>query len=214
MVGCRSVQVGLARWACSPSRSCSGPWVVRQSMGVVSVGLPPWRREALQPQPSWVVPVALLLVAAVLIGVTYHLDQAVHGGSGRFRCECKSKARTEHGRLLSSLAAGHSSPCSGSRSPSRATPLLAGRVVLAHGAAGNRCGGKLRAGTCPRRPLRRGTAAGRTWRGRALGRHRPAGQWLVRPGSGRCCSGTRRSASPCRLAGGPFRAEIGPAAVG
>jgi cytochrome c-type biogenesis protein CcmH/NrfF len=32
--------------------------------------------------PLWVVPVALLLVAVVLIGVTYYLDQAVHGGSG------------------------------------------------------------------------------------------------------------------------------------
>ena len=57
--------------------------------------------------PLWVVPVALLLVAAVPIGVIYHLDQAVHGGSGTLRCECKSKARTEYGWLLGALAAGH-----------------------------------------------------------------------------------------------------------
>lgn len=85
MVGCRSVQVGLVKWACSPSRSCSGPRVVRQSVGVVSFGLPPCHLGAGKPcshTPLWVVPVALLLVAAVLIGVTYHLDQAVHGGSG------------------------------------------------------------------------------------------------------------------------------------
>ncbi len=38
MVGCRSVQVGLVKWACSPSRSCSGPRVIRQSVGLVSFG--------------------------------------------------------------------------------------------------------------------------------------------------------------------------------
>ncbi len=158
MVGCRSVQVGPIKWACSPSRSCSGPWVVRQSVGVVSFGLPPWPGS---------------LVATPLFG------------SSRSPCSwwqrCRSASSTtstkrstaDPGRSVVSASPkrGRSTGgCSARLLPdthhrargrdfsSRATPLLAGLVVLAHGAAGSRCGGKSRAGTCPRRPLRRGTA--------------------------------------------------------
>jgi len=181
MVGCRSVQVGLVKWACSPSRSCSGPRVVRQSVGVVSFGLPPWPGS---------------LAATPLFGSSRSpcswwqrcrsassttSTKRSTADPGRFRCECKSKARTEHGRLLSSLAAGHSSPCSGSRflvtsNTASSRPGCPGtrRALRAAVAAASRAqelvpGGRY---AVARRWLSRGWL--RVWL-------RPAGAWRARP---------------------------------
>ena len=59
----------------------------------ISLGLSPWRRDALR-TTLWVVPMALLIGAAALFLVTYRIDYHVYANAVPYRPGCGSRART------------------------------------------------------------------------------------------------------------------------
>jgi uncharacterized membrane protein len=71
----------------------------------MSLGLSPWRREALR-TTLWVVPVSLVLVAVALFLVTYQIDHHVYEHATRLPTWIRIESPDGARQLLSALAAG------------------------------------------------------------------------------------------------------------
>ena len=71
----------------------------------ISLGLSPWRRDALR-TTLWVVPMALLIGAAALFLVTYRIDYHVYANAVRLPSWVRLESADGARQLLSALAAG------------------------------------------------------------------------------------------------------------
>jgi uncharacterized membrane protein len=71
----------------------------------MTLGFPPWRREALR-TTLWVVPSGLLVAAVALFAVTYHVDYRVYDGATLLPSWVRIESPDGARQLLSALAAG------------------------------------------------------------------------------------------------------------
>src|SRR5664280_157232 len=71
----------------------------------MTLGFPPWRREALR-TTLWVVPSGLLVAAVALFAVTYHVDYRVYDGATSLPSWVRIESPDGARQLLSALAAG------------------------------------------------------------------------------------------------------------
>ena|SRR5450759_1944068 len=71
----------------------------------MTLGFPPWRREALR-TTLWVVPSGLLVAAVALFAVTYHVDYRVYDGAILLPSWARIESPDGARQLLSALAAG------------------------------------------------------------------------------------------------------------
>src|SRR5664279_6622086 len=71
----------------------------------MTLGFPPWRREALR-TTLWVVPSGLLVAAVALFAVTYHVDYRVYDGATSLPSWVRIESPDGARQLLSALTAG------------------------------------------------------------------------------------------------------------